>query len=79
MVMSMSVCGDSWFGRLIAQADLTLPQCCQRSYNADNEDTLDFKYGGRGGRATGMYEPASGLENALLCFTGAEYMYVMLR
>ena len=49
------------------------------SYNADNRDARDERYGAGGAKPTGMYEPASGLEDALLCFTGPEYMYMVLR
>lgn len=49
------------------------------SYNADNADALDERYGAGGSKPTGMYDPASGLDHALLCFTGPEYMYMLLR
>lgn len=49
------------------------------SYNVDNDDALDERYGAGGGRPTGMYDKASGLESALLCFTGPEYMHMVLR
>lgn len=49
------------------------------SYNSYNVDATDDRYGGRNGYSTGMYEPGSGLGNALLCFTGPEYMHMVLR
>lgn len=58
--------------------DLT-PPTPSLSYNADNDDALDNRYGADGTRPTGMYGNASGLENALLCFTGPEYMHMVLR
>lgn len=48
------------------------------SYNADNDDVLDKRYGAGIVKPTGMYDPASGLVDALLCFTGPEYMYMVL-
>lgn len=53
--------------------------CPFRSYNADNADAVDQRYGAGGLKPTGMYDRASGLQDALLCFTGPEYMYMMLR
>lgn len=49
------------------------------SYNADNDDALNERYGAPGTRATGMYQPGSGIGGALLCFTGPEYMHMVLR
>ncbi|CAM9972397.1 unnamed protein product [Ectocarpus sp. 12 AP-2014] len=49
------------------------------SYNDDNDDALDERYGAGGGKPTGMYREGSGLENVLLCFTGPEYMHMVLR
>eukprot|EP00752_Nemacystus_decipiens_P008498 g7591.t2 len=49
------------------------------SYNVDNDDAVDERYGAGGSKPTGMYEKGSGLENALLCFTGPEYMHMVLR
>ncbi|CAN0541156.1 unnamed protein product, partial [Ectocarpus sp. 8 AP-2014] len=45
----------------------------------DNDDALDERYGAGGGKPTGMYREGSGLENVLLCFTGPEYMHMVLR
>ncbi|CAB1114725.1 unnamed protein product [Ectocarpus sp. CCAP 1310/34] len=49
------------------------------SYNDDNDDALDERYGAGGGKPTGMYREGLGLENVLLCFTGPEYMHMVLR
>ncbi|CAN0384800.1 unnamed protein product, partial [Scytosiphon promiscuus] len=41
-----------------------------------NNDARDDRY--RDG-PTGMYDESSGLDSALLCFTGPEYMHMVLR
>lgn len=46
------------------------------SYNVHNDDARDDRY--RDG-PTGMYGESSGLDSALLCFTGPEYMHMVLR
>ncbi|CAN0096263.1 unnamed protein product, partial [Discosporangium mesarthrocarpum] len=49
------------------------------SYNAANPDMLDPQLSNKGTCPAGMYQAGCGLGNTLLCFSGPEYMHMVLR